>query len=89
MDGTRAGVRTSNMPYMLVTLDVSRLRDLLNAAAYCRATTRHVEASRVPGRCEGARGRCDGARSVHGVPDSTLGIARARGCARKTCRTWS
>ena len=43
MDGTRAGVRTANMPYMLVTLDVSRLSGLLNAAAYCRATPRHVE----------------------------------------------
>ena len=31
------------MKLMAVTLDVSRLSGWLNAAAYCRATPRHVE----------------------------------------------
>ena len=43
MDGTRAGVRTKNIHFMVMTRDVSRLRGWLNADAPCRVTPRHVE----------------------------------------------
>ena len=40
--GARACVeRTSNMPYMIVTLDVSKLSGWLNADARCRVEGRH------------------------------------------------
>ena len=42
--GTPAGVvRTSNMPLIVVTLDVSRLSGWLNTDAPCRVTPRHVD----------------------------------------------
>ena len=69
MDGTRAGVRTANMPYMLVTLDVLRLRGWLNADAPCRVTPRHVE------------GDTSGKRREDGL----VGTAHARVCAPETC----
>ena len=50
--GTRAG-RTPNMPYMFVTLDVSKLSGWLNADASCRVETKAYEA----GRGAGKRGR--------------------------------
>ena len=84
-NGTHGGVRTLNMPSMVVTLDVSKLSGWLNAYANCRVAPRHIEGTGGDGGCLGDRGRCDGARSVHGETDSTLGTARARGCARKTC----
>ena len=40
--GTRAGVRTENMPPISVTLDVLRLSGWSNANADCRFTPRHV-----------------------------------------------
>ena len=43
---TRAGVRTSNIYFMSVTLEVSRLSGWLNADASCRARPRHVECDR-------------------------------------------
>ena len=36
MDGTRAGVRTRNIHFMLVTLEESKLSGWLNAEAPCR-----------------------------------------------------
>ena len=71
--GPRPGLRTVNMPLMVVTLDVSKLSGWLNADASCRVTPRLVDGDTGGGRREGAWGRCDGARSVHGGTDSTAG----------------
>ena len=58
---TRAGVRTSNMYCMSVTLEVSRLSGWLNADAPCRVAPRHMEGDTGVG---GARARGGGVR-VH------------------------
>ena len=65
-----------NMPYMFVTLDVSRLSGWLNADAACRVTTELME-----GDMRGSRGRAGGSsgRSVHGGSDWTLGPWYTRG----------
>ena len=44
-EGARAE-RTENMPFMFVTLDVSKLSGWLNAYAYCRVERRACEAGR-------------------------------------------
>ena len=60
--GTRAGVRTANIAYMVVTLDVSKLSGWLNADADCRVTPRHLEGERGLG---GARRGRVAAVAVH------------------------
>ena len=42
--------RTGNMPYMVVTLDVSKLSGWLNADAYCRVERRACDAGRGAAR---------------------------------------
>ena len=58
--------RTLNMPYMVVTLDVSKLSGWLNANAYCRVERRGVRCGTRcwPGR-EGV-GRQQRTSDMHG-----------------------
>jgi len=67
--------RTLNMPYMLVTLEVSKLSGWLKAVAYCRvegracdAGGRGVRAGRREGLC-----RCGG-----GTQEARTGMARLK-----------
>ena len=81
--GARAE-RTWNMPFMVVTLDVSKLSDWLNAVAYCRESKGGRGAGRAAraGRRQGV-GRRRRKRLARGGPDSRLGDrARAE-------RTWN
>eukprot|EP00964_Phaeocystis_antarctica_P096638 scaffold62917_cov58-Phaeocystis_antarctica.AAC.2 len=69
--------RTLNMPYMLVTLDVSRFRSLLNADASCRVERRAYDAGQ--GAAREAGGRCCVASSVQGkVPTGEVGAQGKR-----------
>ena len=54
--GTREWVRTKNIVFMSVTLDVSRLSGWLNADAPCRVTRRHVESETDNGEVRGRVG---------------------------------
>eukprot|EP00964_Phaeocystis_antarctica_P038777 scaffold22176_cov50-Phaeocystis_antarctica.AAC.2 len=55
--GARAcAERTVNMPYMVVTLDVSKLSGWLNAAVFCRVERRVYYAERGVGREVGGHG---------------------------------
>jgi hypothetical protein len=57
LGGRRARAeRTRNMAYMVVTLEVSRLSDWLNADAACRAESRACDAERGARREAGGRG---------------------------------
>eukprot|EP00964_Phaeocystis_antarctica_P008904 scaffold4824_cov69-Phaeocystis_antarctica.AAC.2 len=78
--------RTENMPYMVVTLDVSKVSGWLNADAYCRVERRAYDAGRGAGR--DARGRgAEGGRKWHALgprgPDSRLGAQGMRGAHRE------
>ena len=77
-------LRTLNMPYMVMTLDVSKLSGWLNADARYRVARRHVGATRAAGWCEDAQGRCGGASSVHGGTGWALWARRAGAGAPKT-----
>jgi hypothetical protein len=71
---------------MPVTLDVSKLSGWLNANATCRARPRHVECDRESWKARGRKGavwRCTQCARRNRL--GTVGTARARGCARKTC----
>ena len=69
--------RTLNMPYMLVTLDVSRFRSLLNADASCRVERRAYDAGQ--GAAREAGGRCCVASSVLSeVPTGEVGAQGKR-----------
>ena len=61
------GIRTSNIKFMLVTLDVSRVSGWLKAPVRCRVARWVYEAR---GRCvpggERAVGGCDGASGIQG-----------------------
>ena len=66
-EGWRAGAeRTSNMPPISVTLDVSKLRGWLNAAAFCRVGRRAYDAERGVGRGREGVGRRQRTRGMHG-----------------------
>ena len=45
--------RTSNMPFMLVTLDVSKLNDWLNADAPCRVQRKGIDEGAAGGPGDG------------------------------------
>ena len=80
--GARARAeRTANMPYMVVTLDVSKLSAWLNADAYCRVERRASDVGRGAAREESGRwGWRQRKRHVHGVgPTQGLGGQGTRG----------
>ena len=58
--------RTSNMPYMSVTLDVSKLSGWLNADAPCRVERRAYDAERGVGRGRESVGRRQRTSGMHG-----------------------
>jgi len=86
--------RTSNMAYMVVTLEVSKLSGWLKADAACRV---EGEGMRCGGGEVGA-GRREGLCGVVAArqaactgkgPDSRLGRQGHAQSARRTCGTWS
>ena len=92
LGATRARAeRTSNMPYMVVTLEVLKLSGWLKAVASCRVEGRACDAG--GGRCElgggrawgggGAQEACAGKR-----PDSRPGGEGHARSARRTCSAW-
>eukprot|EP00964_Phaeocystis_antarctica_P128135 scaffold91858_cov53-Phaeocystis_antarctica.AAC.2 len=54
------------MPYMVVTLDVSKLSGWLNAAAFCRVGRRAYDAGRGVGRGREGVGRRQHTSGMHG-----------------------
>ena len=58
--------RTWNMPYMVVTLDVSKLSGWLNAATPCRVESRAYDAQRGVGRGRGGVGRRQRTSGMYG-----------------------
>jgi len=66
-EGARAcAERTSNMWYMVVTLDVSKLSGWLNADACCRVERRAHDAERGAGRGREGVGRRQRASGMRG-----------------------
>ena len=92
-EGARACVeRTANMPYMVVTLDVSKLSGWLNAAAFCRVESRAYDVGRGVGREAGRRGPAAAHHERHARREGpgvkareAIGHARS---ARRTCCAW-
>jgi hypothetical protein len=73
--------RTANMPYMVVTLEVSKLSGWLKADARCRVEGRACDAGKE--RCEPGGGRACGVVAAHKrhakeLPDSRLVGARGK-----------
>ena len=65
--GARARAeRTKNMPFIFVTLDVSKLSGWLNAYAYCRVESRAYDAERGVGRGREGVGRRQLTSGRHG-----------------------
>ena len=88
---TACAERTWNMPFMIVTLDASKLSGWLNAAVVCQVERRAHDAGRGVGRGQESVSRrqlTSGACTARG-PDCEgwggLGHARS---ARRTCGTW-
>jgi len=78
--GVRARAeRTKNMPYMFVTLDVSKLSAWLNADAYCRVER---------GACNAGRGAAREAcgRWVAAAQSARTGRDRTQGCGSQGTR---
>ena len=81
--GPRPGLRTVNMPLMVVTLDVSKLSGWLNADASCRVERRAYDAGRGAGRERGRWAAAARERHARGEgPAVKAGGARA--CAERT-----
>ena len=91
LEGRRARAeRTQNIDTMVVTLEVLRLSDWLNADAVCRVEGRSM---RCGARCAPGGGRAWGGASASGMhggrPDSRLGAAGHARSAPRTLTPWS
>ena len=85
--GARAcAERTKNMPFMVVTLDVSKLSNWLSAVATCRVERRAYDAERGVGREAGGRGPAV-ARERHARGEGPAVKAGGAGHARSARRT--
>eukprot|EP00964_Phaeocystis_antarctica_P055028 scaffold32357_cov53-Phaeocystis_antarctica.AAC.2 len=72
------------MPFMSVTLDVSKLSGWLNADANCRVERRAYDAERGVGRGREGVGRLQRTSGMHGEMAWLWEVGGARACAERT-----